>query len=220
MISSLQWLLLGYLVSGGSQNKTIRIRGLVDITGIFCAVDRCCYSTRLVKKALVRCGFAIVLTRASCVLSSGFIFTFLILAFPTGIEPARPVPETGALSTELRERLLFYYHSIFVKLAQPLWPTQLLEYRPHSQLQRDVQSLLATVPGCLESHPSSPLHIIIQLPHVRENSHRLEVCPRAHSRAGKIHPGYSFHLFPYVGVAYMLQARLVTAPPDAPPPVP
>jgi hypothetical protein len=24
--------------------------------------------------------------------------------FPTGIEPAPPVPETGALSTELRER--------------------------------------------------------------------------------------------------------------------
>ena len=26
-------------------------------------------------------------------------------AFPTGIEPAHPVPETGALSTELREHL-------------------------------------------------------------------------------------------------------------------
>ena len=36
--------------------------------------------------------------------------------FPTGIEPAHPVPETGALSTELRERHAYY--SIFVKISQ------------------------------------------------------------------------------------------------------
>ncbi len=34
-------------------------------------------------------------------------------AFPTGIEPAHPVPETGALSTELRE-----HHSVLFQSYQ------------------------------------------------------------------------------------------------------
>ena len=49
----------------------------------------------------------------------GYIWVYS--AFPTGIEPAHPVPETGALSAELRE--LHHEYTIKIKLSQRLLPS-------------------------------------------------------------------------------------------------